>query len=52
MNSKTMPCGCIFSWEDGRFTLSLCRTHGRQYEQKQLIDYGPKENRRSFSPYG
>ena len=27
-------------WEEGVFKLSLCRRHGIQFEQKEVIDYG------------
>jgi hypothetical protein len=49
-------------WEEGVFELSLCQKHGRQYEQKEIIDYsgleGEAEGRRrdgsgyDLGPYG
>lgn len=54
-NRKLMPCGCIMEWEEGMFKLSLCRAHGLQYQQKEVIDYTPKgENnkKRVSGPYG
>ncbi len=60
MNTKIMPCGCIMEWEEGVFKLSLCRRHGIQFEQKEVIDYGGSKESTSMgakegghpSPYG
>ena len=56
MNTKMMPCGCIMEWDEGVFKLSLCRMHGLQFEQKEVIDYSgnaeSRGKRNQAGPYG
>jgi hypothetical protein len=52
MNTKTMPCGCIMEWDDGVFKLALCRFHGNQFEQKEVIDFSGQRPSSVSGPYG
>jgi hypothetical protein len=56
MNTKMMHCGCIMEWDEGVFKLSLCRMHGLQFEQREVIDYSSntesREKRNQTGPYG